>query len=88
VGAADIADIGDRRAAELRRAGHPPARHDEFPLAVRSLANDRRHLVGEDSRKQGQIARAIMPSAKPVADRGLALGQGVEIAHVGALTFS
>jgi hypothetical protein len=32
----------------------------------------RRHLVGEDSRKQRQIARAVLPCAKPVPNRRLA----------------
>ena len=79
--ASDVADIRDRRAAELRRAGHSPPRHDKLTLAVRATPNDRRHLVGEDSREQRQVARSIMRRAKPIADRGLAFSQAVEVAH-------
>jgi hypothetical protein len=79
--AADITNIGDRRAAKLRRPRHAPSRHNKLPLAVGSIANDRSHLVGEDPRKQRQVARSIIPRAKPIADRGLAFDQTVEIAH-------
>ena len=48
MGAPDIANVGDRRAAKLRRTRHSPARHDKLALAVRSVANDRSHLVRED----------------------------------------
>jgi hypothetical protein len=68
-------NIGDRRTAELRWTGHPPARHDEFSLAASSVANDRRHLVGENSGEQRQVARTIIACAEPVADRGLPFGQ-------------
>jgi hypothetical protein len=67
VRARDVADVGDRLAAKLRRSGHSPARHDEFaPLGV--AANDRRELVGEDPSEQSQIPGAIVPRAEPVAD--------------------
>src|SRR5208283_4616627 len=48
----EVADVGDRRAAVLRWAGHAPAGHDELALAVAPGADDRRHLVGEYSWKQ------------------------------------
>ena len=81
VRASDVADIRDRRAAELRRPRHAPAGHNKLALAVRPVANDRRHLVGKDPRKQRQVASAIMRRAKPIADRGLSFGQTVEVAH-------
>ena len=37
VRASDVADVRDRRAAELRRSGHAPARHDKLALAVRPV---------------------------------------------------
>jgi hypothetical protein len=43
-------------------------RHDELAFAVCPNANDRRELIGEYARKQRQIAGAIVPRAKPVAD--------------------
>src|ERR1700733_7490707 len=49
--AADIANVGDRRAAKLRRTRHAPARHNKLTLAVGSIANDRSHLVREDPRE-------------------------------------
>jgi hypothetical protein len=51
MGAADIANVGDRCAAELRRTRHPPPRHNKLALAVCSIANDRSHLVGKDARE-------------------------------------
>lgn len=50
-------------------------------LPVSAGANNRRHLVGEDSAKQRQIARMVMPRAKPIPDCGLAFGQAVEFTH-------
>jgi hypothetical protein len=50
---------------------------------VQRPANDRCHLVGENSGEQGQVACSIVARAEPVADRGLAFGQTVEIAHCG-----
>jgi hypothetical protein len=44
-----VADVGNRRAAELRRARHAPARHGQFTL-VGVGAHDRRHMVGKDRR--------------------------------------
>jgi hypothetical protein len=81
VRAADVADVGDRLATELRRPGHAPTSHSKLTLAVRPVADDRRHLVGEDPRKQRQVARPIALRAKPIADSGLAFGQAVEVAH-------
>jgi hypothetical protein len=81
VRAADIADVRDRRAAELRRAGHSPARHDKLTLALGADPKYRRHLVGEDRGEQWQVARPIMRCPKSIADSGLTLGQRVEVAH-------
>src|ERR1700722_11603954 len=81
VRAANIANIGDRNPSKLRRTGHPPARHDKLTLAIHSVADNRRKLVGENSGEHRQVARTIVARAKPVADRGLAFGQTVEIAH-------
>ena len=67
-----------RLAAILRRPRHVPKRHDKLALAVGAAA--RRHLVGEDAREQRQIAGSVMPGAKPVADRGLTLGEAVGLA--------
>ncbi len=78
-------DAGDRRAAELRRSGHAPTRHDKLALAVVSNANDRRELIREDRREQRQVARAIMLRAEQVANGGPAFGQAVEVAHSVAL---
>src|SRR5208282_2388007 len=79
--ASDVANVRHRLTAELRRARHPPASHDELALAVRPASDDRSHLVGGDPWKQRQVARAIVRRAEPVADRGLALCQTVEVAH-------
>jgi hypothetical protein len=79
--AAHVADVRHRCAAVLRRAGHAPARHHELALAVVAGAHDRRHLIGEDARKEREVARAVMPGTKPIADRRLAFGQAVEVAH-------
>ena len=73
VRARDVSNIRHRLTAELRRPRHAPSRHDKRALASHSTPNDRRHLVGEDCRKQRQIANAIVPSAKQIADRRLAL---------------
>jgi hypothetical protein len=81
--ALQIADVRDRRAAVLRRPGHAPARHDKLALAVAARAHDRSHLVGEDSGEQRQVARAILAGAEPIADRRLALGKAVKVAHAG-----
>src|ERR1700722_12574980 len=51
VRAADIANVGDRRAAKLRRTRHAPTRHNKLAPAVGSVTNDRSHLVGEDPRE-------------------------------------
>jgi hypothetical protein len=83
VRAIQVADVRDRLTVELRRCRHAPAGHDELAFAICSVANDRRELIGEDAREERQIAGAIVPRAKPVADGRLAFGQGVEITHVG-----
>ena len=76
-----VADVRYRRAAELRRPGHSPARHDELALAVGANANDRGQLVGKDRRQRRQVAGAIVFDGEEIADRRLALGDAVEVAH-------
>jgi hypothetical protein len=51
VRAADVADVGDRRAAVLWRSWHTPACHDELELAlgVDGGGDDRCHLIGKDA---------------------------------------
>ena len=53
--APDVADVRDRRAAELRRTRHSPARHDKLAFAVRANADERRHLVGKMSGNSGRL---------------------------------
>jgi len=69
----DILDATDNR--PKGRPRHAPARHDELALAVGARADDRSHLVRENTGQDRQVARAVMSRAKPVADRCLALGQ-------------
>jgi hypothetical protein len=58
-----------RRATELRRTRHAPARQHKFSHAVRPIAHNRRRIVGEDARHRRQrIARAnAMIAACPLA---------------------
>jgi hypothetical protein len=42
VRARDVADVGDRLAAKLRRARHAPSRNDEFALTMHAVAHNRR----------------------------------------------
>jgi hypothetical protein len=65
----DVADVGDRLAAKLQWSRHAPARHDQFALAIRVVAHDRRKLVGEDP---GECA-------EQGAYGGLAFGFGVQV---------
>ncbi len=44
-------------------------------------AHDRRQLVGKDRRQRRQVAGAVALDAKEVADRRLAFGDAVEVAH-------
>ncbi len=48
-------------------------------------ADDRGHLIREDRRQRRQVADAVVARAKKVADRRLALGHAVEVAHVAQL---
>jgi hypothetical protein len=41
--------------------------------ATCSVANDRRHLVGNDRWEERQVARVVMSRAKPISDRNLSL---------------
>ena len=83
--ALDVADVGDWRAAELRRSRHSPARHEKLALPIGPHAHDRRELVGEDRRQKRQVAGAVVRRAEEVADGRLALGHAVEVAHVAGL---
>jgi hypothetical protein len=85
--AAHIADVRHGLAAELRRSRHPPSRHDKLAFAIRCSADDRRELIGEDTREQGQVACVVMPRSKPIADRGLAFGEAVKTTHRSSITF-
>ena len=73
--ATDIANVGDRRAAKLRRPWHAPTRHDKLTLAVGSIANDRSQLVGEDPGEQRQVAGSIIPAIGQTAPPTLALAR-------------
>jgi hypothetical protein len=66
--ASEVAIVRYRPAAELRRARHAPARHDELALAVEAVANDRRHPPAP--KQKGRVRRRPM-------QRGLA-GRGFE----------
>ena len=63
------------------RRRHAPARHREFAHAVHRGADDRSGIVGEDAGQHRQVAREVAHRAGEVADRLLALGDAVEIAH-------
>jgi hypothetical protein len=62
----------------------PQTGHDELAFAIGAGAEDRRKLIGEDAREERQIAGAVVLRSEPIADCGLALGQGVEITHADA----
>jgi len=79
--ACDVANVGHRLSAVLRRAGHSPTRHDKLALAVGAGADDRGHLIREDRRQRRQVARAVMLHAEQVADGGLPFGDAVEVTH-------
>ncbi len=80
-----VPNIRDRRAAELKWTWRPPTRHDEFALAVNPNSNDGRRLIRDDRRQERQISGAIMFRGEEVADRRLALGHAVQVAHRGGL---
>jgi len=69
-----VADVGDGRAAILRRPRHAPARHDELALAVFAGANDRRELIGEDSGEERKVAGLVMSDSEEIAGSGLCSG--------------
>jgi hypothetical protein len=79
--AAEVANVGDRRAAKLRWPRHAPTRHNKLALAISSIANDRSHLVGKDGREQRQVASPIIGRAEAVSDRGLTFCEAIEVAH-------
>jgi hypothetical protein len=68
VRAHDIADVGDRLAAKLRRAGHAPGRHDQFALTIHAVAHDRRGLVWEDHGERREVAGPVVGGAEQRAD--------------------
>jgi hypothetical protein len=82
VRARDVADVGDRLAAELQWPRHAPARYNQFALTIRTVAHDRRKLVGKNPGEGRKVAGPVVGSAEQGADRGLALGFGVQVAHV------
>jgi len=79
----DVADVGDRLAAKLRRSGHSPTRQDKLAFAIYSVADNRRELVREDAREERQVASPVVGGAEQGADGGLAFGFGIQVAHVG-----
>ena len=79
--ASDVANVRDRRAAELRRSGHSPTRHDKLALAVRRRAE--RSAPSDQGRCPETAAGCPFDHAArgTIADRGLAFGQAVQVAH-------
>jgi hypothetical protein len=69
VRAAHVADVRDRLATKLRRAGHAPARQNELTVAVPSDSDDGRELVGEDRGEKRQIARAVVRAVPTIRSR-------------------
>jgi hypothetical protein len=65
---------------ELRRVRHPPAHHGQLALAVVN-ADHRRDAVREDRGQGRQVARGVSRDLEQVPDRGLILGDRIEIAH-------
>ena len=77
---AHVADVRDRRTAVLRRSRHAPLRHDNS----RSPSAPARTIGAIDReryREQREVTRVIVPRAKPIADRGLAFSEAVQITH-------
>ena len=94
MGRSDIANIGDAGIGALACqkhlwCRHTPARQGQLPAALRPVPDDRRGIVGEDSghgwQIAGQIDHVLVIRAHVVKDMAhgvLALGLGVQIAHV------
>ena len=81
-GSRGIADVGDRRAAELRWPRHPPAHHLE-PAAGVGEAHDGRHLVGKRCRAAAADCRSN-PHGSRRSCRSIAScerRERVEVAH-------
>jgi hypothetical protein len=80
VRAHDFADVRHRLAAVLRRSRDPPVGHRKFAPSG-AIADDRRELVGEDSREGGKVTGPVMGGAEESADRRLTLRLRVKVAH-------
>jgi hypothetical protein len=55
-------------------------------LAVSRGADDRRHVIREDVRERREVAGIVATDPKQIADRLLAFGDGIEVAHQPTLT--
>ena len=89
---AEVADIGNAGIGLAvlegeRRRRHPPPHHDEL-AAVAALADHRGGLVGEDGGQRGEVAGQILHNLRDLADRGLALGQRIQVADGSGLLSS
>ena len=80
VGGAHVADVRDRPARDARRAWESPAQHRERPPR-RARADHGRHLVREDAGQRREVAGVVRHGPERVADRLLAFGHGIEVAH-------
>jgi len=76
-----IADIGDRRLAEIWRRRKAPAHHGKLAFAIPRGVNDGRQAIGINRKQRGEIAGPVAHHAEGAAYRILAAGQAVEIAH-------
>ena len=59
VGRFQVADICDRRCANIGWRRKAPAHHGEFALAIGREPDDGRHRVGIDGRQGREVAREI-----------------------------
>ena len=80
-----LPDVGDAAidllASEvLRRRRHAPARHDEL-AALRSIAYDRRAVVGIDAGQRRHVAGSVDQPVEEPAHRFLRLQHRVQVAH-------
>jgi len=64
----------------LLRGRHAPPHHRQL-TAIGPVAHDWRRVIREDPRQRRQIAGPILHHPRELADRLLALGHRVEIAH-------
>ena len=75
-----VADVGDRRATELRRSRHAPAHRLEPALALGD-ADDRRHLIREHVGERRQVAGQVARDGEETAHGLLGSGDRVKVAH-------